>query len=154
MEEQNFEGDLKVNVLNEETPTKQEQEQAVLDQAVESGDIAPESAGYETLDDGTLKIDLDAIQKRETEEVPVGERAPDSEEVEQEVREQPEQEEPTEEKVLELVTEDEQPQQEQVEEETAPQTEEPVQEPQIDLPEGVDKLLAFMEETGGTLEIT
>ena len=154
MEEQNFEGEVKVNVINDDAPTKQEQEQAVLDDAVESGDIAPESAGIQTADDGTIKIDLDAIQERETEEVPVGEQAGTSEEVDEGVRVESDQEtdvqEPAEEG-LELVTEDEQPQQE-VAEETENEIEDPIQEPQIDLPEGVDKLLAFMEETGGTLE--
>ena len=153
MEEQNFEGDIKVNVLNEDTPTKQEQEQAVLDQAVESGEIAPEASGYKTAEDGTIKIDLDAIQERETEEVPVGEQAGSSEEVDEGVRVESDQEtdvqEPAEEG-LELVTEDEQPQQE-VAEETANEIEEQ-EAPDYDLPEGVDKLLAFMEETGGTLE--
>ena len=150
MEEQNFEGEVQVTALNDETPSAQEQEQAVLDQAVEQGEVAPEAAGYETLEDGTLKIDLDAVQIGETEEVSVGERTPDSQEVEQEVRvESNEADEP----VLELVTE------EQVEAALETEEEEPVQEepvvetqPEVVLPENVEKLVKFMEETGGTLE--
>ena len=157
-ENQKFEGEVQVNALNDETPSAQEQEQAVLDQAVDQGDIAPESAGYETLDDGTLKIDLDAIQERETEEVPVGERAPDSQEVEQEVRVESDQEEqPTEDSSdgpLELI----QDEVSEVSDGDAPQAqdevlEEPVQtQPEVVLPEGVEKLVKFMDETGGTLE--
>ena len=151
---ENFEGEVKVNVLNEETPSKQEQEQAVLDQAVEQGDIAPESAGVETLDDGTFKINLDALQERETEEIPVGEPSGDSEEVVEGVREQSNEEAAPVEEGIELVTED------PVSEEQVKEKEEPVQEvqeeiitePKVELPENVEKLVQFMEETGGTVE--
>jgi len=150
MEEQNFEGNVTVNVLNDETPSAQEKEQAVLDQAVESGDIAPESAGYETAEDGTIKINLDAIQEREAEEVPVGEQAGDSGEVVEEVREQPVETPQAESEGLELITEDEQPEPPVQERDTTPQVDET--QPQIELPENIQKLVDFMEETGGTVE--
>ena len=168
-ENQNFEGDVKVNVLSDDNPSMQEKEQAVLDQAVEQGDIAPEAAGqdvpeeipgYNLSDDGTIQLDLDklkpegdAIQERETEEVPVGERTGDSEEVVEGVREQSD-EEDTQNEGLELV----QDEVSEVSDGDASQTqdevlEEPKEElPKVELPENVDKLVKFMEETGGTLE--
>ena len=102
---------VKVVADDSPAPTKQEQEAAVLDQAVETGEVASE---YGLQDDGVYKINLDkppvqkeetnAIQERETKEVSVGERTGDSKEVDKEVREQPSEENKTvqtEEKVLE-----------------------------------------------------
>ena len=78
-----------------EQKSAQEQEQAVLDKAVEEGKIEPEAAGKEV--DEIPKINLDelnkekdAVQEREAEEVPVEDAPGDSKEVEQEVQEQTE----------------------------------------------------------------
>jgi hypothetical protein len=151
-------------------PTKQEQEAAVLDKAVETGEVASE---YGLQDDGVYKVNLDkppvqkeeknAIQERETKEVSVGERTGDSKEVDKEVREQSSEKSDTvqnEEKVLEendspleLIKEDEET---VVKEEktsiTKEQKEEVKEAEKQMLPENVEKLVTFMEETGGSLE--
>jgi len=137
----------------------QEQEQAVLDKAVEAGDITPEAAG-QTVDE-VPKINLDelnkptedAVQERKTEEVSVENETGDSKEVVEEVREQTETEE---ESPLELVIEeeDEAPLDAKpaVDANSAKVNELPEPAAQVVLPENVDKLVKFMEETGGTVE--
>jgi len=153
---------IKGAVDSEETKSAQEQEQAVLDKAVESGDIAPEAAGQETSDVPKINLDElnktteDAVQERKTEEVSVENETGDSKEVVKKVREQTETQETKEENSpLELVTGDEaeetKVEQPKVDENAAKVNEQP-QQPQVELPENVDKLLKFMEETGGTLE--
>ena len=161
---------VKVVADDSPAPTKQEQEAAVLDQAVETGEVASE---YGLQDDGVYKVNLDkppvqkeennAIQERETKEVSVGERTQDSQEVDKEVREQSSEKSDTvqnEEKVLEendspleLIKEDEEA---VVKEEktsiTKEQKEEVKEAEKQMLPENVEKLVTFMEETGGSLE--
>ena len=144
-------------IVDDEPKSKQETEQAVLDKAVEKGDIEPESAGQEP---EVPKINLDelnktenAVQERKTEEVPVGDKSETSEEVVEEVQEQ------SNESPLELV-QDEEPEKEVTEQPKVDQQAadvnkqpEPVQQTeQVQLPDGVDKLLKFMEDTGGSLE--
>ena len=87
-------------VVDDEPKTTQEAEQAVLDNAVEKGEITPEAAGQEA--DEVPKINLDkptenAVQERETEKVSVGDEPGDSKEVDEEVRVE------TEESPIELV---------------------------------------------------
>ncbi len=148
--------------------TPQEKEAAVLEQAVESGEVSKE---YGLQEDGVYKINVDkepnkkennAIQERETTEVSVGERTGDSQEVDGEVRVESNQEDnskeqkveqTTDESPLELVKEETDVEQKEVEEKpTALTKEEIVQDTNIELPEGVDKLIKFMEDTGGTVE--
>ena len=148
--------------------TPQEKEAAVLEQAVESGEVSKE---YGLQEDGVYKINVDkepnkkednAIQERKTTEVPVGERTGDSQEVDGEVRvesnqkdnsKEQEVEQTTDESPLELVKEETEVEQKEVEEKpTALTKEEIVQDTNIELPEGVDKLIKFMEDTGGTVE--
>ncbi len=148
--------------------TPQEKEAAVLEQAVESGEVSKE---YGLQEDGVYKINVDkepnkkednAIQERETTEVPVGERTGDSQEVDGEVRvesnqkdnsKEQEVEQTTDESPLELVKEETEVEQKEVEEKPTVLTkEEIVQDTNIELPEGVDKLIKFMEDTGGTVE--
>ena len=161
---------VKVVADDSPAPTKQEQEAAVLDQAVETGEVASE---YGLQDDGVYKINLDkppvqkeetnAIQERETKEVSVGERTGDSKEVDKEVREQPSEENKTvqtEEKVLEqndspleLIKEDEEVVVKKEEPSITTEQKEEIKEAEKQmLPENVDKLVKFMEETGGSLE--
>ena len=162
--------DDQINVsVAEDTQEKtlQEKEAAVLEQAVEEGTVDKE---YGLQDDGVYRVNLDkppttkedAVQEQETESVSVGDGAGDSEKVDEEIREQnteePVKEEEEKEEIsnspLELVNEEtqeelkEEPQQvEKVVEEK------PIQDqPQIQLPENVEKLVQFMEETGGTVE--
>lgn len=144
-------------IVDDEPKSKQETEQAVLDKAVEKGDIEPESAGQEpevpkiNLDE--LNKTEDAVQERKTEEIPVGDKSEASEEVVEEVQEQ------SNESPLELV-QDEEPEKEVTEQPKVDQQAadvnkqpEPVQQTeQVQLPDGVDKLLKFMEDTGGSLE--
>ena len=152
---------IKGAVEGEETKTAQEQEQAVLDKAVEKGDIAPEAAGKETDDVPKINLDelnnpKDAVQESKTENAtPVEETKEEATPVE-EIQSQNKIEEAEEENSpLELVTEEEvvevKSEKPKVDENAAKVNEQP-QQPQVELPENVDKLLTFMEETGGTLE--
>lgn len=117
-------------------------------------------------DDGVIRVDLrnfkqeeDAVQEQETDasDVPVGESSDQesSEAVVEEIREPSETEEPVqaeEQPVLEEITEEEVQEQtaelaEEVEEAIAEQ-----QESSIELPENIQKVVDFINETGGTLE--
>tara|TARA_B100000131_G_scaffold321089_1_gene370871 strand:+ start:858 stop:2177 length:1320 start_codon:yes stop_codon:yes gene_type:complete len=182
---------VEVKVVEEATPeptSKQDKEAAALNQAVESGEVAPE---YGLQEDGVYKINVDkppvpkketqsesvkevkeepkskenAIQERKTEEISVDELPGDSQKVEQNVREQDSKEEKetveNKEKVLEssdspleLITEDTSEPVKKEKVETPVQKQENIQEetPKQELPENVDKLVKFMEETGGTME--
>ena len=103
-------------------------------------------------DTGPIKVDLtkkeeNAVQIGETKEIPVEEPSGDSKEMEQEVRvksnENGVQEQTEVNSPIKEVTED------VVEE---PIAETPVvEEPKVQLPENIEKLVNFMQETGGTL---
>lgn len=118
-------------------------------------------------DDGTIKLNLDALQEQSTDEVPVRDESAASEEVREENVEQPV-EEPTREKER---VEDDQPVQEEVEqpvlrEITEEEVEEVTEELQeeveeaiaeaaetgVELPENIQKVVDFINETGGSLE--
>lgn len=124
-------------VVDEEPKTTQETEQAVLDNAVEKGEITPEAAGQETEDVPVVNLDQDPPAVEASEEAT-------EEEAEAATTEEPNN------GPLELVTDEpvEESVETQVEEEVAPA----VETPQIQLPENVDKLVKFMEETGGSIE--
>lgn len=162
MEEQ-----VKVNVVENNTPpaTTQEKEAAVLEQAIEEGSV-DESYGLQ--DDGVYKVNLDkpptpkedAIQEQETESVSVGDGAEDSPEVDEQVREQDTKEENEKEEVvddspLQLVNDEPQEEKKQeVQKEIQQETKQELkqEEQKVVLPENVEKLVQFMEETGGTVE--
>ena len=165
MEEQTQEQEqVTVKAVEDNTPdpTPQERESKVLEQAVSDGQVDEKYSPKEV--DGVVKIDLDkfkeqednAIQERETKEIPVGERTGDSEKVDSEVRVESSKEDTTQEKEveqsngpLELITEEE-----ETKETPVKKIEEKViekEEPNI-LPENIDKLIKFMDETSGTLE--
>ena len=159
MEEQ-----VKVNVAEDtNTPaTTQEKEAAVLEQAIEDGSV-DESYGLQ--EDGVYKVNLDkpptnkedAIQEQETESVSVGDGAENSPEVDKQVREQntEEQTEEKEEAVIELVQEEEEisePEKVIEEQPAIKATEKIIEEPKLELPENIEKLVKFMEETGGSVE--
>ena len=146
--------DYKVNLVNEETPSAAEREETVL-----------ENAGVKVSDDqGVYKVNLnqpaqDAIQEQSTDEVPVQDEPEASQEMGEEVRSS---EKLTEqEEVLELIKEDndaelQQKEQEaddqKVSEEKLVQEKEEVVQQTIDLPENIQKVVDFMNETGGSLE--
>ena len=77
-------------IVKDEPKSKQQTEQAVLDKAVEKGEIEPEAAGKK--DNDVIKVDLDklknqekdAVQKQSTEEVPIRDESETSEEVSEE----------------------------------------------------------------------
>lgn len=118
-------------------------------------------------DDGTIKLNLDALQEQSADEVPVRDEPAASEEVREENVEQPA-EEPTRE---EEPVENDQPVQEEVEqpvlrEITEEEVEEVTEELQeeveeaiaeaaetgVELPENIQKVVDFINETGGSLE--
>ena len=144
--------DYKVNLVEDENPSTAEREETVL-----------ENAGVDTKsEDGTYKVDLreppktkeNAVQEQSTDEVPVRNESESSEKVEEEVRST---EKSSEEKetVLELI-EDKDTEAPEPEETTVEETvEEAVQEAKdknIELPENIQKVVEFMQETGGSLE--
>ena len=98
----------------------------------------------------TPKIDLtknedNAIQERKTEEIPVGQRTGDSKEMDTEVRvSDTDDKESTPIQVIEEITDEVKPEKEVKEKPQLIQTPE--------LPENVEKLVTFMNETGGTVE--
>ena len=112
--------------------------------------------------DETIKVDLskkeeekkeDAVQEQTTDEVLVRDESPVSEEVSKEnIKETTE--EPTEEKKEEVtspiqeITEEEEKVEEVIKEEPVVEA----KQPEVNLPENVEKLVKFMEETGGTVE--
>jgi hypothetical protein len=118
-----------------------------------------ESSPVSQSDDGTIKVNLselnkpieDAVQEQETNAVDADQQAESSEEVVEEV---PQQQEPVqaEESVIEEITEEEvEEQAEQLGNEVSEAIEEQRQSG-VELPEGVQKVVDFMNETGGTLE--
>ena len=115
-------------------------------------------------DDGTIKLDLrqNAVQEQSTDEVPVRDEPAVSEEVpaenlkqpaEEPAREEAPVEEPVEQQpVLQEITEEEV---EEAAEELADEIEEAVAEQAasgVELPENIQKVVDFMNETGGSLE--
>ena len=161
MEEQ-----VKVNVVEDNTPsaTPQEKEAAVLEQAINEGSV-DESYGLQ--EDGVYKVNLDkppttkedAIQEQETESVSVGDGAEDSPEVDEQVREQDTKEEDEEEKVnddspLELINDEPEQEVHQEKKDIQEDVQQEIkqEEPKVVLPENIEKLVKFMEETGGSVE--
>jgi len=150
--------DIKVSVVDEEPKSKAEQEETVL-----------ENAGMSTKEDGTYKLDLnklnkektDAVQEQSTDES-VLRSSEQSEEAgeEAEVELQEVGEENKETPIIEEVIEDGASDNKTVaaseqEESKIEQTEESkieTKEPEINLPENIQDLVKFMNETGGTLE--
>ena len=154
--------DIKVSAVEAEEPKSMaEKEETVL-----------ENAGISTKEDGMYKLDLNkineqnqqenAVQEQSTDEIPVRDESGASEEVVEEV--QAETEEPTGESdanvqetpVLEEITDeqetsnDEAPVATEQEESKVEQVEE--QKEEINLPENIQDLVKFMQETGGTLD--
>jgi hypothetical protein len=154
--------DIKVSAVEAEEPKSMaEKEETVL-----------ENAGISTKEDGMYKLDLNkineqnqqenAVQEQSTDEIPVRDESGASEEVVEEV--QAETEEPAGESdanvqetpVLEEITDeqetsnDEAPVATEQEESKVEQVEE--QKEEINLPENIQDLVKFMQETGGTLD--
>jgi hypothetical protein len=149
---------IEAKIVDGEASTSQEKEKAVL-----------ENAGINVTEEtGIHKIDLsmppptkeepqeDAVQEQSTDEVPVRNEPEASQEVAEEVRsaEEPSQESEEEEVILQEITEEEITE----EPEAAPTAEEVIeaveesQETGIELPENIQKVVDFINDTGGTLE--
>ena len=174
-----------VGEINPDVVTPEQKEAAVINDAVDKGEVAEEFKVKE--EDGVYKVNLDkppaeakkeskpnkdAIQGETTDSVQdTGEKGSESgEKTEMALRGQSSKEEKTpenKEKVLEktekstsdspleLITDDEKPAEkvEKVAETPATEIQENIQEePKQMLPENVDKLVKFMEETGGSVE--
>jgi len=149
--EENIE--VKAVEVKEET-SPQEKEAAVLEQAIESGEV---DSNYGFQDDGVYRVNVDtpptqeanASEKQSTDEVSVRNEPEASEEVREEnkqesIEELTEQSEEKEEKeTLEIVEESEQEIVQDAEQDVV-QTNE--------YPEDVQKLVEFMQDTNGTLE--
>jgi len=128
----------------------------ITDQVSEEVKQTPEENSPVGLaDDGTIKVDLNALNQPQTEEPEVVEQPEAVEQTEEPVQETPvEDSEPVQpsEPVLEEVIEE---QVEQATEELTNQVEEAVAEAKetgVELPENIQKVVDFMSETGGTLE--
>ena len=131
-------------VVVDETPTAAEKETEVL-----------ESAGIDTkAGDGVYKVDL---SKQKTEKTDVQKESA-SKEQSNEVGNQAEEElqeaneEVAEEQVLELISEEEPEAEKEKEVTAADVVEEAANDPRIELPDNIQKVVDFMNETGGTLE--
>jgi len=96
------------------------------------------------------KEEEDAISVGETKEVPVGESSGDSKEVVEEVRTNASEEKAESEFNIQEITDEEI--EKPVEEVVKDIEEEIKQDPKLELPENVEKLVDFMKETGGTVE--
>jgi len=152
-----------------ENVSTQEKEAAILQEAIESGEV---DSNYGFQDDGVYRVNIDsqpkqkedAIQEQETTRVSVDEPAGDSEKVDEEVRvENTEQQADEEEEItlLEEITEEATKEEEKPVEKTVIEkvkTEDQVEEIEkdqklkIEYPEQVQKLIDFMNDTGGSLE--
>jgi len=144
--------EVKTVEAKEET-SPQEKETAVLDQAVESGEV---DSNYGFQDDGVYRVNIDtpptqetnASEKQSADEVSVRNESEASEEVREEneqesIEELTEQSEEKEEEALEIVEESEQEIVQDVEQDVVQTSE---------YPEDVQKLVEFMQDTNGTLE--
>ena len=179
MEEKKSNEPVEVKVVEEAPQTPQEKEVAVLDKAVQEGEVSEE---YGLQKDGVYKVNVDkppkqskkikedAIQEPKTKETVLRDEGSEVElpSVGSEVRETPKNakeikeeivEKPTTESndsPLELIKEDPQEKkikQEKIETPVKQEEEKILQEDKKQtLPEGVDKLVQFMHETGGTVE--
>ena len=149
---------VEVKAVETEEPSIQEKEQAVAEKA---------GAVFE---DGVYKVDLrqppvteqeqkeeNAVQEQSTDEVSVRDESEASQEVAEEVRDTKKPTEEKEEVVLQEITEEESSEETVQEEaqELANEVEEAIQEQKdsgIELPENIQKVVDFINETGGTLE--
>tara|TARA_B100001059_G_scaffold97228_1_gene96482 strand:- start:384 stop:1589 length:1206 start_codon:yes stop_codon:yes gene_type:complete len=149
--EENIE--VKAVEVKEET-SPQEKEAAVLEQAIESGEV---DSNYGFQDDGVYRVNVDApptqeadaSEKQSTDEVSVR----DEPEASEEVREKNEQE-----SIEELTEQSEEKEEKETLEIVEESEQEIVQDAEQDVvqtneyPEDVQKLVEFMQDTNGTLE--
>jgi len=130
--------EIKAKVVEDENPSIAEKETKVL-----------KKMGLDTGTETVTKVDLrkpkeetDAIQEQSTDEVPVRDESSASEEIQKENEAQPE----------ELTEQSQEKEKEVVDTIKAEEKIEKPLEPKVEIPEGVNDLINFMAETGGTLE--
>ena len=159
-----MEENVTVNVVeNKEEVSTQEKEAAVLQEAVDKGEV---DSNYGFQEDGVYRINVDkpptkekenAVQEQETTSISVGDETGDSKKVDEEIRvenkEEPEEKiSPLEEIVEEPAIEEKQPIEEKIVEEIVEEQPQPQENTKIEYPENIQKLVDFMQETGGSLE--
>ena len=146
-----------------ENVSTQEKEAAVLQEAIDKGEV---DSNYGFQEDGVYRVNVDspptkqednAVQESETTKIAVDETPGDSEKVDEEVRVEDSKEEVQEEKieVLEEIVEEEDKTNEEVQQELEETVEKAVAESEktgTELPENIQKLVDFMNDTGGSLE--
>ena len=146
--------DYKVNLMPDDQPSIAEREEKVLESV--GADTGKPSGEYK-VDLRQKNTDQDAVQEQSTDEGVLRAEQPEVElqGVEPENKEQKVSTEETEEQVIELITQEDEKVLQQTENETTSiKSEEAndVREEKVVLPENVQKLVDFMNETGGTLE--
>lgn len=159
-----MEENVTVNVVeSKEEVSTQEKEAAVLQEAVDKGEV---DSNYGFQEDGVYRINVDkpptkekenAVQEQETTSVSVGNETGDSKKVDEEIRaedkEEPEEKiSPLEEIVEESAVEEKQPIKEKIVEEIVEEQPQLQENTKIEYPENIQKLVDFMQETGGSLE--
>ena len=144
--------EIKAKVVEDENPSTAEKETKVL-----------KKMGLDTGTETVTKVDLrklkeekDAIQEQSTDEVFVRDESGASEEVQEKNETQPEEpaaeSQEKEEAIIEQVEESEQTKKEPIKEEPIVQEANTVEQPEVNVPEGVLELVNFMNETGGSME--
>ena len=144
--------EIKAKVVEDENPSTAEKETKVL-----------KKMGLDTGTETVTKVDLrkpkeekDAIQEQSTDEVLVRDESSASEEVQEKNKTQSE--EPAAESqekkdaIIEEVEESEQIKKEPIKEEPIVQEANTVEQPEVNVPDGVLELVNFMNETGGSME--
>ena len=144
--------EIKAKVVEDENPSTAEKETKVL-----------KKMGLDTGTETVTKVDLrkpkeekNAIQEQSTDEVLVRDESGASEEVQEKNETQPEEpaaeSQEKEEAIIEQVEESEQTKKEPIKEEPIVQEANTVEQPEVNVPEGVLELVNFMNETGGSME--
>ena len=144
--------EIKAKVVEDENPSTAEKETKVL-----------KKMGLDTGTETVTKVDLrkpkekkDAIQEQSTDEVLVRDESSISEEVQEKNKTQPEEpateSQEKKEAIIEEVEESEQTKKEPIKEEPIVQEANTVEQPEVNVPEGVLELVNFMNETGGSME--
>ena len=144
--------EIKAKVVEDENPSTAEKEIKVL-----------KKMGLDTGTETVTKVDLrkpkeekDAIQEQSTDEVLVRDESSASEEVQEKNETQPKEpaaeSQEKKEAIIEEVEESEQIKKEPIKEEPIVQEANTVEQPEVNVPDGVLELVNFMNETGGSME--
>ena len=144
--------EIKAKVLEDENPSTAEKETKAL-----------KKMGLDTGTETVTKVDLrkpkeekDAIQEQSTDEVLVRDESGASEEVQEKNETQPEEpaaeSQEKEEAIIEEVVQSEEAKEEPVKKPQPTQEPSNIEQPEINIPEGITELVNFMNETGGSME--